>query len=157
MPKDNEAPLERVKYPGADSPIQPVREERVKPRTQPNDDDDDEGAEEAAPKYRREELGPRIGSNGIETAKAVAEVTEQLDTEDCVPMIFPREVRLQDRGIMHVWGAGVHLVPVSLAGTDPKGKDRHFYLKAHKVRRAGNPLPNPNKPAGDNDDGPEAA
>ena len=131
-------PRERVKFPGSDDPIAPIREERLIPQAS-QDDAENEEDEAKPPEYKREEIGPRIG-DPIDASKAVQEVKEQLDADDMVPLLFPHEVRLQDKGLMHIWAAGVHLVPVSLAGRTPK--EMHFYLRAHKVRRAGAVLAN---------------
>ncbi len=130
--------IERVKFPGSDDPIPPTRQERL---TAPEPEEEEDPAEEVAPpEYKREPVGPRIGdpANAIAEARAVE---EELDGEDLVPLLFPHRVKIQDRGIMHTWGAGIHLVPISLAGKDSKGM--HWYLKHHRVRRAGNSVPSP--------------
>lgn len=133
---------ERVKptFPGSDQPIPPIKEERLL-KPDPDDEDEDQD-EEKPPQYKREEIGPRIGLDTNEARASVAEAKEALDTDDVVPLIFPKEVRIQDRGIMHHFGAGVHLVPVSLAGKTPK--EMHPWLKSNRVRRAGKAMPNPN-------------
>jgi hypothetical protein len=132
---------ERVKFPGSDDPIQPIREEKLKPQKVEAEADEDEEDDEAEPlpEYKREEIGPRIG-DPLEAGKEVEAVKEQLDTDDMVPLLFPHKVSLQDKGIMHHWAAGVHLVPVSLAGADKKGM--HWWLKHNRVRRAGSTVPN---------------
>jgi hypothetical protein len=115
------------------------------PRPSQSDDDDDNAdivdQDEGAPEYSRERIGARIGEP-VDAAQASGEVEKQLDTEDCVPMLFPCHVKLQDAGIMHSWAPGVHLVPISLAGATPK--ERHWWLKNNKVRHAGKPMANPN-------------
>lgn len=87
--------------------------------------------DESGPEYKREEIGPRLQDHALNVAdkETVEELKEKLDHDDLVPLLFPRKVMLQDKGLMHIWDAGVHLVPASLAG--------HWYLKQHKVRRAG--------------------
>jgi hypothetical protein len=106
------------------------------------DDDEDEGAK---PDYSRERTGVRIGVP-MEEAQKVAEIEEALDSEDVVPMIFSKALHLQDKGLMHHWGPGVHMVPVSLAGVQgDKSKPMHWYLRNNKIRRTGKPLPSPNK------------
>jgi hypothetical protein len=104
--------------------------------------------EEVKPKYERERIGSRIGLP-VEGESAVDDVEHQLDTEDVVPMMFSREVRVQDKGLLHTWGPGVHMVPMSLAG-DPRDKNKpmHWYLKRHKVRRVGNLMAKPPADAG---------
>lgn len=142
-------PQERVKstavFPGSDDPIRPITEEKLIKEPEPDESEEDE---EKPPEYRREDLGPRIGAANPEAAQAaaiaVAETKEQLDTEDVVPLIFSKPVSLQDKGIMHHWAPGVHLVPVQLAGRTPK--EMHFWLKHNKVRRGGKVMANPNAP-----------
>lgn len=106
-------------------------------------EDDDDGEAVEAPKYSRETLGPRVGEEvgKMNSATEAAELAEQLDTEDVVPLLFPKKVNLQDSGLMHHWDPGVHLVPISLAGKDKKSM--HWWLKHNGVRRAGNQLPRP--------------
>lgn len=99
-----------------------------------SDDDDDEDEPDELPAYQRERIGSRIGEP-MDQAKTIDEVEQQLDNDDVVPLLFPHQVRVQHQGIMHIWEAGVHLVPVSLAGRDKKSM--HWYLKHNKVRRAG--------------------
>jgi hypothetical protein len=57
------------------------------------------------------------------------DLKEKLDHDDMVPLLFPKKVMLQDKGLMHIWEAGVHLVPASLA--------KHWYLRHCKVKKAG--------------------
>lgn len=111
-------------------------------------DDDAEGDEEdETPEYSREQIGARIGLD-VQSQQAVAEVEQQLDTEDCVPMLFPTNVKLQDAGIMHSWAPGMHMVPISLAGIPgDKTKPMHWWLRRNSVRRAAKQtVPNPRAP-----------
>jgi hypothetical protein len=108
------------------------------------DDFEDDGVDEEAPTYARESIGARIGQS-MEETKGVSEVIETLDSDDVVPLLFPKKVSLQDKGLMHHWEPGVHLVPVSIAGETPKGM--HWWLKDNRVRRAGKRMSNPNKAA----------
>ena len=105
-------------------------------------DDDDDEEDEAGPAYSRERIGARIGQP-VEEAQQVASVEETLDADDVVPCMFQRKVMLQDQGIMHTWEPGVHLVPVALAGRTMK--ERHWWLKRHKVRHTGPVQKNPAK------------
>jgi hypothetical protein len=106
------------------------------------DDDDDDLIETVGPEYKRESIGARIGEGGPEATIALQEVEQTLDDEDVVPCLFPTKVSVQDKGLMHHFGPGVHLVPVSLAGRTKK--DMHWYLRAHKVRRTQrDPIPRP--------------
>lgn len=119
----------------------------------PSDDDDENTEEESAPEYAREQVGARIGLP-LEASQAASDVEQQLDTEDCVPCLFPTHVKLQDAGIMHTWAPGLHVVPVSLAGIPgDKSKPMHWWLRRNKVRRAATQtIPNPNaKPEGSDD------
>lgn len=96
------------------------------------DDDELESVEDAeGPTYRQEELGPRVGDHALNVAEAknVEELKEQLEGEDLQPLLFPVKVTLQDKGLMHHWAPGVHLVPLSLS--------KHWWLKHNKVRKAG--------------------
>lgn len=107
------------------------------------DDDEDQDEADLVPEYSRERIGARIGEP-LEQAQAVDAIEHQLDEEDDqVPLLFPVKVKLQDKGIMHEWAQGVHMVPISLAGKDKKSM--HWWLKSNGVRRAGAPQPNPNK------------
>jgi hypothetical protein len=106
-----------------------------------DDDEDEDELDEATPGYERERIGARIGQT-MEEAQGVVEVERALEEDDVVPMVFPIPVHLQDKGLMHHWQPGVHLVPVSIAGNS--NKERHFWLKANKVRHAGKRIPNPN-------------
>lgn len=105
--------------------------------------DEDELDEVAAPKYERENLGPRVGEEvgKANSATAAAALADQLDTEDVVPLIFSKKVNLQDQGLMHHWDPGIHLVPISLAGKS--SKEMHWWLRHNGVRRAGKPAPRP--------------
>lgn len=94
---------------------------------------DEEGG---GPEYKRENIGARVGLP-VDEANKIEDIQEQLDTEDRVPMMFQKEVRLNDRGFMHIWAPGLHLVPVSIAGESKKDKRMHFYLRHHGVRHAG--------------------
>lgn len=136
--------VERVKtrFPGSEDPIHPTKEEKLNQKggTKPEDDNDDD-EDEITPEYKQEEIGPRIG-DPVEAAQAVQETKERLESDDVVPLLFPKPVQLQDKGIMHKWGIGVHLVPVEIAGRDKKGM--HWWLKHNGVRRTGKPMPNPN-------------
>lgn len=89
-------------------------------------------AEETAPTYKREDIGPRLTDHAMNvgTDQDTAEdLKEKLDHDDMVPLLFPKRVQLQDGGLMHTWEAGVHLVPASLA--------KHWYLRHSKVKKAG--------------------
>lgn len=142
--------VERARFPGSEGSVAPVREEpivapepkneRVVRRAAPVDESgsDDEGLAEPMVDYRREDISAHVGSANI-NVNTVEALMEEQDHEDHVPLLFPKEVRLQAEGIMHVWGPGVHLVPVSIAGATPK--DMHWYLKHNKVRRAGGAVP----------------
>ena len=129
---------ERVKatFPGSDDPVSPIKEERLIPAT----DEDDEELDEKPPEYKREHIAARVGEP-LEASQAASAVEEQLNHDDVVPMIFSKKVQLQDKGIMHIWGVGVHLVPISLAGRTPK--EAHWWLRHNKVRRAGKAMPSP--------------
>jgi hypothetical protein len=117
-------------------------EARRAPTPAPDDDDDDDLPDTAGPEYKRESIGARIGEGGPEATIALQEVEQTLDTEDVVPCLFPVKVSVQDKGLMHHFGPGVHLVPISLAGRTKK--DMHWYLRAHKVRRTQrDPIPRP--------------
>jgi hypothetical protein len=130
-------PVERVRFPGSDSPIQPTREEKLTPPGQSESGDGSEDEEEATPPdYKREEIGARIGED-ITSRGDVQKLSAELDEEDTVPLIFAKEVRLQDRGLMHTWKPGIHMVPVSIAGAGPK--EMHWWLKHNKVKRAADP------------------
>lgn len=88
--------------------------------------------EESGPTYKREDIGPRLQDHAQHPGEAqasVEELKEELDADDLVPLLFPKRVMLQDKGLMHTWEAGVHLVPASLA--------KHWYMKQNKVKRAG--------------------
>lgn len=115
------------------------------PKQQVVDDEDDDEEDDdlvEGPDYDRERIGARIGEGGPEATKDIEKVEEQLDTEEVVPCLFPKAVKVQDKGLMHTFAAGVHLVPVSLAGRTKK--EMHWYLKAHGVRRTQkDPMPNP--------------
>jgi len=133
-----------LQFPGSDSPIPPVREEKLaqdddeKVNGDEGDGDGDDEGEAALPKYSRENQGPRVGADPADVAAEMARVGDlerNLDTEQVVPCLFPRAVKLQDRGLMHSWEAGVHMVPVSIAGATPK--DRHWWFKHNGVRHAG--------------------
>ena len=94
--------------------------------------DEVEDAEQAAPTYKREDIGPRLTDHAMNvgTEKETAEdLKEKLDHDDMVPLLFPKKVMLQDGGLMHTWEAGVHLVPAALA--------KHWYLRHCKVKKAG--------------------
>jgi hypothetical protein len=108
------------------------------------DDEEDEVDEAESPEYSRETIGPRVGEEvgKANSAEGAAALEQKLDTEDVVPLIFSRAVNLQDKGLMHHWAPGIHMVPISLAGTDKK--TMHWWLRHNGVRRAGKPLPNPN-------------
>jgi hypothetical protein len=110
------------------------------PVVEEDDDDDEDELDEETPGYERERIGARIGQT-MEDAQSVVEVERELEADDVVPMVFPIPVHLQDKGLMHHWQPGVHLVPVSIAGNS--NKERHFWLKANKVRHAGKRIPNP--------------
>jgi hypothetical protein len=118
----------------------------------PEDEDDDDGDE--GPAYSRENIGARVGLPLEEMQKASA-LERELDADDVVACLFPRKVMLQDKGIMHTWEAGTHLVPVSIAGRTPK--DRHFYLKHHRVKHVGKPMKNPDADSGRVEDDEDAA
>lgn len=105
------------------------------------DDEDDVDEDEAGPAYARERIGARIGEP-IESANSVAEVERELDADDVVPCMFQKELRLNHDGLMHTFGAGVHLVPVSIAGRTMK--ERHWWLKHNRVRHTGPVQANPN-------------
>jgi hypothetical protein len=105
-----------------------------------DDDDNDDG-----PGYSRENIGARIGLP-LEEMQRVNAAASELDQDDVVACLFPHKVMLQDKGIMHSWEAGTHLVPVSIAGRTPK--ERHFYLKHHKVKHVGKPMKNPDADSG---------
>lgn len=107
-----------------------------------NNDDEDEDEVEAGPTYSREHIAARIGEP-LEEAQSIAAVEAQLNDDDVVPLLFPAPVKLQDKGIMHNWATGVHLVPVSLAGRSKK--EMHWWLRHNGVRRAGSLMPSPNK------------
>ena len=124
MAKAPQAPQERVRFPGSDGPIQPIREEKLNVEAQNNTEEADEDSEDdeeepPAPQYRREDVGARIGQELSERLD-VGKVADDLDEEETVPLIFAKEVRLQDKGIMHVWGPGIHMVPLSIAGETSK-------------------------------------
>jgi hypothetical protein len=113
----------------------PEPRKKTTPQLEGDDDQQDE-IDEDAPAYAREQVGARIGLP-LEASQAAAEVETQLDTEDCVPCLFPTNVKLQDAGIMHTWAPGMHLVPISLAGVPgDKSKPMHWWLVRNKVRRA---------------------
>lgn len=146
--------VERVK-PGTtplSDTVAPVRQEILDPSLQAHMDggSDLESDEDAAPEYKREDQGPRVGADPEDAAKqmaAVGDLKKQLDGEDLVPCIFIKPVHLQDKGLMHHWAPGVHMVPVSLAGgKDTNGVQHktHWWLKDNKVRRAGNVMKNEN-------------
>jgi hypothetical protein len=103
-----------------------------------DESDDLDEADELAPSYSRERIGSRIGLPP-EEANSVEVVENELDHEMVVPCMFQKEVRVNDRGLAHVWGPGIHLVPVSLAGDGTKAHQMHFYLRAHRVKRTGKP------------------
>lgn len=131
-------PIERVRFPGSDTPLQPTREEKLNAQAddeQENEDDEEDG-EAPAPDYKREEIGARVGEE-IESRQDAAKLAESLDEEETVALIFSKPVKMQDRGLMHHWGPGVHLVPKSVA-FDAKGK-LHWWLRSCKVRRAADP------------------
>jgi hypothetical protein len=114
------------------------------------DDEDEEEDEVAGPQYSRERIGSRIGEAGPEAMAEIDLIERNLDTEDVVSCLFQKPVNLQDKGIMHHFGVGVQLVPVSLAGETKK--DMHWYLKAHGVKRMQKaPSPNPNMAMADED------
>ncbi len=116
-----------------------VRSGRKPVDVEPDEEDDD--ADEGGPSYQRENIGARVGLPLEESQKALA-IAEALDKDDVVACLFPREVRLQDAGIMHVWAPGTHMVPVAIAGRTPK--ERHWWLKHHRVKHVGKPMKNPN-------------
>lgn len=130
--------VERPRFPGSEDPIRPVVEEKVKPKAADNPASEIEDDAASPPKYTREDIGPRIG-DPIEAGKEVAAIKEKLDADDVVPLLFPHKVSLQDKGLMHHWEPGVHLVPVSLAGIDKRSM--HWWLAHNGVRRAGQILP----------------
>jgi hypothetical protein len=137
MPKQTEEERKRLRFPGSDSPVQPIREEKLGPQKEADDDypeDDDEA--EPAPEYKREAIGVRIGDS-VETRVDAEALAEELDKEETIALIFSKPLKHQDRGFMHTWGAGIHLVPVSVA-LDKNGK-LHWWLKSNKVRRAADP------------------
>jgi hypothetical protein len=117
-----------------------AQEEAAKVEEVEQDDFEDDGIDEEGPEYARESIGARIGQS-MEETKGVQDVIETLESDDVVPLLFPKKVSLQDKGLMHHWGPGVHLVPVSLAGETPKAM--HWWLKDNRVRRAGKRMPNP--------------
>lgn len=154
--QEPQIPLNRAVPPTTVEMLQPDEDDelpappprRVKGNIPPPDpEDEDESMDEeddGGPAYSRERIGSRIGEGGPEAMAAIETVEKQLDTEDYVPCIFPKTIKLQDKGIMHEFGPGVHMVPVSLAGSKPS--EMHWWLKAHKVKRTQrNPIPNPNK------------
>jgi hypothetical protein len=128
------------KDPKPEAELQPRRGQRAAAVQDDIDDDDLDEADETAPKYAREQVGSRIGLP-LDEANAVNQIEERLDQEDVVPCLFQKEVRVQDKGLMHTWGPGIHLVPVSLAGDGTKEKPMHFYLRANRVKRTGKPQP----------------
>ncbi len=108
-----------------------------------DDDDDDDDIDDVGPNYARERIGSRIGEP-LEATQNVIQVEKTLDEEDVVPLLFPTKVSVQDKGLMHHFEPGVHLVPVSLAGLTKK--DMHWYLKANGVKRTQrDPIPNPKR------------
>lgn len=136
---------EKLPAPGEESKEAPKADFRPKPRRSAavdEDDEDDIEDEQDGPSYSQERIGSRIGIP-VEEQKKVEEVEEELDNDDLIPCMFQREVRLQDKGLMHIWGPGVHNVPVSIAGRTMK--ERHWYLKHHKVRHVGPIQRNPNR------------
>lgn len=135
--------------------VAPIKEERLDAKSadmkdvrrkaaSPSFEDDDNEDEVEAPAYSRENIGPRIGDTPGDTSEITA-VEEQLDNDDLVPLIFSKPLKLQDKGIMHSWEAGLHMVPISLAGSSKK--DMHWYLRHNGVRRGGGVTPNPGKTA----------
>lgn len=123
-------------------------------RRPPRDGDDyndeaDDALEEVD--YSRESIGARIGQN-LEETQATAALERQLDVDDVVPCILRKAVNLQDKGLMHHWGPGVHLIPVSLAGDKKSGAKMHFWLRHNGVKRTGARQTNPNKVFRDDDD-----
>lgn len=129
------ASVERRRRPSHDE-AQAKQDAAVKATFDPDTNDEDEEETTGGPAYNRETIGSRIGLPP-EEANKVENVIEQLETEDMVPMMFQKKVMLNDRGLMHTWEPGLHLVPISLAGKDKKDKRYHWYLRAHKVRHAG--------------------
>lgn len=119
--------------------LQPRRGQRAAAQESDDADDFDE-TDEAAPKYVREQVGSRIGLP-LDEANAVNQIEEQLDHEDVVPCMFQKEVRVQDKGLMHIWGPGLHMVPISLAGDGTKEHPMHFYLRHNRVKRTGKAQP----------------
>lgn len=136
---------EKLPLPGEEKKEEPRATFKPNPGRRPVDpsdeDDEDDEITEQGPTYTQERIGARIGIP-LEEQKKVEEVEEELDNDDIVPCMFQHEVRVQDKGLMHIWGPGVHNVPVSLAGRTMK--ERHWYLKQHKVRHVGPVQKNPN-------------
>jgi len=87
--------------------------------------------DEDAPGYKRENIGVRIQDHALnpELRANIADLEKELDSSDLVPLLFPTKVNLQDKGLMHSWEPGVHMVPAPLSN--------HPWLKANKVRKAG--------------------
>lgn len=135
-------PMETGSGKGAEIPLDKrVRPTQVEMLNQKGGEDDDYGDNEEegqAPNYTRENIGPRIG-NPVEEAQKVAALEQELDKNDVVPCLFPTKVQLQDKGLMHTWAPGVHMVPVDLAGDKPK--EMHWWLKRNRVRHAGKRMP----------------
>ena len=129
MALDRKRPVAQVPDAMLNKEIAQVHEEKLAP--EPGDDLESID-EEVGPVYTREEIGPRIGVSGgnpIADRGTVEKLKEELDTMDMIPLLFPHKVSLQDKGLMHHWEAGVHLVPVELA--------KHAWLRTNKVRKAG--------------------
>jgi hypothetical protein len=120
----------------------------------PSEDEDDEDDQDDGPNYSRENIGARVGLP-LEEMQQASLVESELDKDDVVACLFPRQVRLQDKGIMHTWEAGTHMVPVAIAGRVPK--DRHWWLKHHKVKHVGKPMKNPDADSGRVEDDEEDA
>ena len=138
-PKFVAGPVEEKIDPPAEKPAEEVKASMPKPASAKKPEElapgealeADDTMGEDAPGYKRENIGVRIQDHALnpELRTGIAEVEKELDSADLVPLLFPTRVNLQDKGLMHSWDPGVHMVPAPLSN--------HPWLKANKVRKAG--------------------